>query len=94
MKLFRFHRGGLLESLETTIEVEGLLDLVQYIHDTFENVENVLILKRPIKDTRLPPKWNNISYYVVADFENLKGQCIGMTNFFEEYEIQEEGRKP
>lgn len=45
--------------------------------------ENVKIRGEKVKDNRLPPEWNNTSYYVVADFDGYKEQCVGMTNFFE-----------
>lgn len=89
-KLFRFHRGSLADSLATTIEVEGLLDLVEKInseYDTFAPsgyLQNILIDPTPHKDNRLPKEWNGMSYYVVADFEGYEHQCIGMSNFYEE----------
>lgn len=82
-KLFRSHRGGLSESLETTIEVDGIADLVRHIAKEMPWAKNVKILNEAIEDTRLPSEWNNVSYYVVADFEGYTEQCIGMTNFFE-----------
>lgn len=82
MLLFRSHRGSLSESLSTTVEVKGLTDLIEYIKKEMPWAENVRILGEKVKDNRLPPEWNNISYYVVADFDRYKEQCIGMTNFF------------
>lgn len=89
-KLFRFHRGSLADSLATTIEVEGLHDLVEKINAEFDTfapsgyLQNIHIDSTPRKDSRLPLDWNGMSYYVVADFEEYKGQCIGMSNFYEE----------
>lgn len=83
MLLFRSHRGSLSESLSTTIEVKGLTDLIEYIKKEIPWAENIKIRDRKIRDNRLPPEWNNTSYYVVADFDGYKEQCIGMTNFFE-----------
>lgn len=83
MLLFRSHRGGLSESLSTTVEVKGLTDLIEHIKKEMPWAENVKILGEKVKDNRLPPEWNNTSYYVVADFDGYKEQCIGMTNFFE-----------
>lgn len=82
-KLFRTHRGGLVESLETTIKVDGITDLLRHIAKEMPWAKNVKIRGEAIKDTRLPSEWNNLSYYVVADFEGYTEQCIGMTNFFE-----------
>lgn len=82
-KLFRSHRGGLAESLETTIKVDGIADLLRHIAEEMPWAKNVKIREEAIKDTRLPSEWNNVSYYVVADFEGYTEQCIGMTNFFE-----------
>lgn len=88
-KLFRFHRGTLADSLATTIEVSGLAELIKKIkadYDKFVPVylSNIRIDPEPHKDDRLPKEWNGVSYYVVADFDGYKGQCISMSNFYEE----------
>lgn len=83
MLLFRSHRGSLSESLSTTVEVKGLADLIEHVKKEMPWAENIKIRDRKIRDNRLPPEWNNTSYYVVADFDGYKEQCIGMTNFFE-----------
>lgn len=89
-KLFRFHRGLLADSLSTTIEVSGLCDLVEKINAEYDSfapsgyLQNIHIDPTPLKDNRLPKEWNGVSYYVVADFEGYKHQCIGMSNFYEE----------
>lgn len=45
---------------------------------------NIRIKKKPVKDDRLTPEWNGISYYVIADFADVGSGCIGMCNFYEE----------
>lgn len=87
-KLFRFHRGLLADSLATTIEVSGLAELVEKVKEEWDfapnYLSNICIDPTPHKDSRLPEEWCGVSYYVVADFEGYKGQCIGMSNFYEE----------
>lgn len=84
-KLFRFHRGSLADSLATTIEVEDFYDLMEKIKENYTlcRLENIRIAKKAMVDHRLPQEWDNISFYVLADFDGYKGQCIGMCNFYE-----------
>lgn len=56
-KLFRRHRGGLSESLSTTIEVKNLKELKKYIKSELGFSRNVKIKEDPVKDRRLPPEW-------------------------------------
>ena len=85
--LFRFHRGLLADSLETTAFVTGLPAIRKYINDTdpifYASLSNIRIKKEPITDDRLPKEWDSVEYMVVADFDGYKGQCIGYTNFKE-----------
>lgn len=85
--LFRFHRGLLADSLETTVFVTGLPAIQKYINDTdpilYASLSNIRIRKEPYVDERLPKEWGSIEYMVVADFDGYKGQCIGFTNFKE-----------
>lgn len=85
-KLFRYHGRLLTDSLATTIEVAGLADLQKEIEADFPQgyLSNIRIKNEPRKDPRLPEEWDGVSYYVVADFDGYKGQCIGMSNFYEE----------
>ena len=82
--LFRFHRGSLVESLETTVFVTGLPAIRKYIKDTdpilYALLSNICIKKEPITDNRLPKEWGGVEYMVVADFDGHKGQCIGFTS--------------
>lgn len=88
-KLFRFHRGTLAESLDTTIEVSGFAELLEKVMETFgDSISNVQIKKECIHDSRLPEDWNEVCFYVVADFDGYKEQCIGMSNFYESGFIQ------
>lgn len=88
-KLFRFHRGSLEDSLATTIEVSGFAELLDKIIATYgDSISNVKIQKKCIHDPRLPKDWNEICFYVVADFDGYKEQCIGMCNFYESEFIQ------
>lgn len=83
-KLFRFHRGGLTESLATTIEVTGLYESKQILAKELPYVHNVRIHRTWLSDDRLPEEWYGGCHYVVADFDGYTGQCIGMCNFYEE----------
>lgn len=88
MKLFREHRRLLVDSLETTVEVKDIADMRNKIQAKWNEIcpnylSNIRIEKHKYKDPRLPKDWGGVSYYVVADFEGYKGQCIGMCNFFE-----------
>lgn len=83
--LFRFYRGCIAESLETTVFVTGLSAIKKYINDTnpilYASLSNIRIRKEPYLDDRLPKEWGGVEYMVVADFKGYKGQCIGYTNF-------------
>ena len=83
--LFRFHRGLLADSLETTVFVTGLAAIKVYIKlkDPFflASLSNIRIKPEPYLDDRLPKEFGSIEYMVVADFCGQKGQCIGFTNF-------------
>lgn len=82
--LFRFHRGGFAESLETTVFVTGLDAIKTYIKEKepfYPILKNIRIEKEPYVDDRLPKEWGSIEYMVVADFCGQKRQCIGYTNF-------------
>lgn len=83
-KLFRYHRGSLADSLETTIEVSGLYELRQTLAQELPYVHNIRIMRTKIPDDRLPAEWGGYSHYVLADFDGYFGQCIGMSNFYEE----------
>ena len=88
-KLFRFHRGSFDESLATTIEVSGFAELLDKVLETYgDSISNVKIKKDGIHDPRLPEEWNELCFYVVADFNGYKEQCIGMSNFYESGFIQ------
>lgn len=83
-KLFCFYCGLLSESLKTTIEVSGLSELVERVTNNFGNrLINIRILNDPKKDPRLSEEWGDTCYYVVADIDGYTGQCIGMSNFYE-----------
>lgn len=84
IKLFRYHRGGLAESLDTTVEVMGLHDLRMMLAKEMPFAHNVRISLAADKDDRLPPEWGGYSRYVLADFDGYSGQCIGMCNFYED----------
>lgn len=83
-KIFRYHRGSLADSLATAIEVSCIADLRHILAKEMPWAHNVCIDPRVIEDKRLPNEWNGVCYYVVADFDGYRGQCIGMCNFYEE----------
>lgn len=81
MKLFREHRGGLAESLATTIECpKGRKSIVEhYAFDT--RIVDVLIDPKPIRDDRLPKEWKGVSFYVYGLYSDDSRIVIGMSNF-------------
>lgn len=81
MKLFREHRGGLAESLATTIECpKGRKSIVEhYAFDT--RIVDVLIDPKPIPDDRLPKEWKGVSFYVYGLYSDDSRAVIGMSNF-------------
>lgn len=83
-KLFRFHHGSLADSLATTVEVIGYVDMCNIILREMPYVHNIRISKASDRDTRLPDEWGGYSRYVLADMEGCCGCCIGMCNFYEE----------
>lgn len=81
MKLFREHRGGLTESLATTIECpKGVQSIVEhYAYDA--RLVDVLIDPKPIPDNRLPQEWEGVSFYVYGIYPDIGRVVIGMSNF-------------
>lgn len=81
MKLFREHRGGLAESLATTIECpKGRKSIVKhYAYDA--RLMDVLIDPKPIRDDRLPKEWKGVSFYVYGLYSDDSRAVIGMSNF-------------
>lgn len=85
-KLFRWHRGGLEESLATTVEVGEFSDIERMITGAndqgfpagyFSNVQ-----ARYVGDdsARCGEEWRT-TYYVVADCQTHEGGVLGMCNF-------------
>ena len=82
-KVFREHRGGLAESLETTIECpNGLSDIKAHYEKTILKfyIQDMHIQENAIHDDRLPVVWGGKSYNVIArsaedDIEFVIGQC-------------------
>lgn len=81
MKLFREHRGGLTESLATTIECpKGRKSIVEhYAYDA--RLVDVLIAPKPICDDRLPKEWKGVSFDVYGLYSDDSRAVIGMSNF-------------
>lgn len=86
VKLFRFHRGCLSDSLETAIQVKSLHDIKWAVENAMPEVcpKNIRILNEPICDPRLPSEWGGFCYYVLANTKDYAGQCVGMSNFYDE----------
>lgn len=84
-KLFRFHRGLLSDSLETTTFVTGLEAIKTYLKESdpllYHELSNIRIKHEPYMDERLPKEWGSTEYMVVADCKGYNGICIGFTNF-------------
>lgn len=81
MKVYREHRGGLAESLATTMECpNGLEDIKKkYLEEGFWTD---VWIDEFVKDARLPEVWGGGSYYVMGAYNGEK-VCIGMCNFKE-----------
>ena len=81
MKLFREHRGGLTESLATTIECpKGVKSIVEhYAYDA--RLIDIFIDPKPIPDNRLPKEWKDVSFYVYGLYSDNSRAVIGMSNF-------------
>lgn len=85
-KLFRWHRGGLAESLATTVEVHDFLDIELMV--TGENDQgfpagyfsNVRTSYVGDDSARCGEEWK-ATYYVVADCPTHEGGVLGMCNF-------------
>lgn len=81
MKLFREHRGGLAESLATTIKCpKGVKSIVEYYAFDARLVD-VFIDPKPIADDRLPKEWKGVSFYVYGLYSDDSRVVIGMSNF-------------
>ena len=88
-KLFRWHRGGLEESLATTVEVGSFSDIERMI--TGENNQgfpmgyfsNVRTKYVGDDSTRCGNEWKE-TYYVIADCQAHECGVLGMCNFSEE----------
>lgn len=81
MKLFREHRGGLAESLATTIDCpKGRKSIIE--HYAFDaRLMDVFIDPKPIPDDRLPKEWKGVSFYVYGLYSDDSRTVIGMSNF-------------
>lgn len=81
-KLFRHHRGGLEESLATTVEVNDFADIERILEEEWGDFcSNVNTLFAGDDSQRIGEEWK-ATYYVVVDFRRgPKQQCIGMCNF-------------
>lgn len=72
-KLFRLHKGGFLESLETTKEVADIDDILNIVRESYSyySISSVSIsINDRLKDDRLPSDWNGIEYPVYAHNSN------------------------
>lgn len=88
-KLFRWHRGGLAESLATTVEVHDFSDIELMV--TGENDQgfpagyfsNARTSYAGDDSARCGEEWK-ATYYVVADCQAHESAVLGMCNFSEE----------
>jgi hypothetical protein len=84
-KLFRWHRGGLEESLATMVEVQSFEDIERKIDVEWNNLipnyfTNINTSFCGDDSERLGEDWKE-TYYVVADCKEGKGCAIGFCNF-------------
>lgn len=83
MKVYREHRGGLDESLATTMECpNGIEDIKKKYLERDRPFFTDVWIEEFVKDERLPEVWNGGSYYVMGAYNGGK-VCIGMCNFKE-----------
>lgn len=81
-KLFRHHRGGLAESLATTVEVNNFADIEKIIDEVWGDFCSNLNTEYIADDSRRAGEDWKATYYVLADFKGgSRQQCIGMCNF-------------
>ena len=86
-KLFRFHKGGLDESMKTCVKVKNLRDIEQRVKMYYDgygaNIHYVEIASRSDDDSeRLGDDWEN-TYYVIAHTKDAKF-VAGMCNFYDD----------
>ena len=81
-KLFRHHRGGLQESLDTMVEVNDFADIERIISNEWgDYCTNINTTYVGDDSQRIGKEWKE-TFYVVADFKDgHKQQCIGYCNF-------------
>jgi hypothetical protein len=79
--IFRFHRGGLEESINTCVEVNSIEQLVDIIQGSFREDHKInpedIVIEYAIYDERI--KWNTYFVYVKNTFGNVRS-LIGMSN--------------
>lgn len=75
-QLFRFHRGGFQESLDTTVEVSSHKEIETLVRKEFERPDaKIAVRSDRITDTRLPANWpNSIEFMVTAYFPDTKAK--------------------
>ena len=86
-KLYRQQNGSLEDSLNTSIEVNNLKDILDYENDQvykdfhykdyYSNIHTDYIGN---DSQRCGNDWKE-TYSVLVDFDGYKQQCIGMCNF-------------
>ena len=86
-KLYRQQNGSLEDSLNTSIEVNSLKDILDYVNKMmYKNLycknhcSNISTSFVGDDSTRCCNDWKE-TYYVLVDFGNYKQLCIGMCNF-------------
>lgn len=87
IKLYRQQKGSLNGSLNTSIEVNSLKDILDYENKMiYKNLNcenyysNISSSFYGDDSTRCGNDWKE-TYYVLVDFDDYKQQCIGMCNF-------------
>ena len=84
-KLFREHRGGLKESLETMIECpNGLADIKEYFNSKQPLYYSNIRMDLSMRDNRLPEEWGSRQYVVIAETKDMKTVVLGFCNFWED----------
>ncbi|MEC7784602.1 MAG: hypothetical protein VYB38_14395 [Bacteroidota bacterium] len=75
---FRFHRGGLRESLATTIKVYSYDELLQAINKEYDNPKYFESLS--FEYIGIDSRINQTSYYVIGKRADQDSRVVGMSN--------------
>lgn len=82
-KYFKFNHEDYAHVSGDVVEVSGVYEVRRLVKYKFPYAINVRISRSEVEVDRLPDEWQHRCHYVLADFDDWKGQCVGMCNFYE-----------